>query len=282
MQPHASISVYEKIASFVQESGFNATLGIQSNGTLIDKSFADILKTFNIQTGISLDGSYDINETLRGKTKSTLKGMRLLTEEKIPFTVTTVITGNNINGISKIPVILAGFKMCHGVGFDLLVRKHHIKNKEKLYLASTEELKINIKKFLEMFSFVNSNSGNLKFRELNKLKKTTSKKFCHAANGTGISVLPNGKVYPCSQTADDPYFYMGEAVDLKSLQKNTRLSGVPSENNPMCISCPLKNNCPLDCPSRLYYNRKDNIHLSCIMYQTIYNFQTSKNKGKSI
>jgi uncharacterized protein len=272
--------VVTDISSFVRGNKIDATLGIHTNGTLLERSFVRMLKSNNFQVGVSLDGSFEMQEMLRGNAEETFRGMKLLSEEEVPFTVTSVISNKNINEISKLPFILSAFSSCIGIGFDLLVNKRKFTG--NITSSSPSDLKQNLIKFLDILTFVNSKSIKIQFRELNKLKKQTGECFCHAANGTGIAVLPDGKVYPCSQTAGDDIFFLGYSEELANLSNSLKLKNKPNDSNSNCKNCLLNSNCPLECPSRLFYNQNDKDNLSCIMYQTINEYYNNQRKLKAI
>lgn len=75
--------------------------GIETNGTLITDEWADFFKKNNFFIGISIDGPKFINDIHRRSKKGkssfnkTLKGIKILEDKKIPFSILSVITNKN-------------------------------------------------------------------------------------------------------------------------------------------------------------------------------------------
>jgi uncharacterized protein len=73
--------------------------------------------------GVSLDGPPAVHEQQRGMAAETLRGLKLLEREGIPFRVTTVLTQTNVRVLDRLVLTLAGFACAGGIGLDLLVNK---------------------------------------------------------------------------------------------------------------------------------------------------------------
>lgn len=80
----------------------NLTLSVQTNGTTINEEWCRLFKDYNIQIGISLDGGKDVNDSVRvdrkgsGTYEKVLKGIRLLKEFNIHFSILSVISIESI------------------------------------------------------------------------------------------------------------------------------------------------------------------------------------------
>ncbi|MGE4560821.1 MAG: radical SAM protein, partial [Desulfobulbus sp.] len=99
------------------------TMGIQMNGTCLNPKIIELMHTFGLQVGISLDGSPRIQESLRGQAAETLRGLMLLEQEEIPFRVTAVVSKENVGQLDRLAWLLAAFRQARGIGLDLLVNK---------------------------------------------------------------------------------------------------------------------------------------------------------------
>ena len=73
---------------------------MQTNGTLLNQKFLDIIKKHNIGFGISYDGP--INDITRNSTTKLLKNMELIKKNDLNFGVITVISGININNLREL------------------------------------------------------------------------------------------------------------------------------------------------------------------------------------
>ncbi|MDR3090051.1 MAG: hypothetical protein LBU39_09565 [Desulfobulbaceae bacterium] len=82
-----------------------------------------MIRKFRMQVGVSLDGPPPLQESLRGQAAATLRGLRLLEAEEIPFRVTAVVSDENVLQLDKLAWLLAAFRQAMGIGLDLLVVK---------------------------------------------------------------------------------------------------------------------------------------------------------------
>lgn len=258
------------------------SIGIQTNGTNLDTDFIKKLKHLNVQVGISIDGDPSINDNLRGNTGLTLKTMQMLDDLNVPFRVTTVINSQNVTSLHKLLYILAGFRGFRGMGLDLLVRKGRVLEDGGINLPSPQELRQAIKALVATCEAINKiRSIPVVIREQKRLQdalnKPGSKFFCHALEGESLAVMPDGSVFPCGQTAGDTRFKAGTLWELEMEKlKTLRQFTLPGEQ---CNGCPLEVICPGDCPSRVFYNKKDS-ELACVMYRAIWE-TISGRKGKN-
>ena len=119
LAPDAVFYAAEKVRRLSPSS----TLGLQTNATRIDRAMADMMLEFNMDVGVSLDGPPGIQERLRGMARETFEGIKYLEEREIPFTVTTVVTRENLSHLDQLVLMLGGFTNARGVGLDLLVNR---------------------------------------------------------------------------------------------------------------------------------------------------------------
>ncbi|MBN1653501.1 MAG: radical SAM protein [Deltaproteobacteria bacterium] len=119
----------EKIAAWIRKSGLNASIGLQTNGTLLDKAITRIFRKYKIEIGLSIDGIELLHNAHRAAFRQTLRGLITLAEAELPCRVTTVVTRQNASQLDRLALMLAGFENVRGVALDLLVHKgnalHH-------------------------------------------------------------------------------------------------------------------------------------------------------------
>ncbi|SMC38889.1 uncharacterized protein SAMN02746065_101295 [Desulfocicer vacuolatum DSM 3385] len=269
LAPRAVFHAAKKVRTLSPDS----TLGIQTNATCIDNAMADMMLDFHMDVGVSLDGPPQIQEKLRGKAKKTFLGLQYLEDRQIPFTVTTVVTRENVSHLHALVMVLGGFAQARGLGLDLLVNKGNAKNH---LVPDPCELEQGITKMMTALDGVNRlRPIPLQLRELNRLTSSARGRdnchFCHAAVNKSLAVTPEGGLYPCTQTAFDPDFFWGTLENPHFMDAPASLSGLKRAGNfdpEYCGACPLKGRCPGDCPGRIYYN--GNAALACVMYKTLY------------
>ncbi len=272
-EPTLEPELIEWIASFIRKKSLPATIGIQTNGTILDASLIKMFKRHDIQVGVSLDGPPDLHEKLRGKSGPTIKGLKLLSDHDLPFRVTCVVTGQNVTAMDQLALFLGSFPTARGLALDLLVCKGYALKNDCAIPPSPEELKNGLKKLVHAIGWINANRSHpIKLRELESLKQTAQKgnqlHFCHASKGEAAAIHPDGTIYPCAQTVGDPCFACG-TVDAPN-KESFNVLGKYSLRSEQCNDCPVSGFCPGDCPCRLYYNDKQTRGLACIMYQTLW------------
>ena len=261
----------------------DVSIGLQTNASLMDEKAIKLIKKFGLQTGVSLDGDLSVQESLRGKAGATFKGLHLLEKNKVPFNVTTVVTKANADKLHRLVLLLGGFSMARGIGLDPLVLKGNAK-KNAVLQAGHAQIKLGIKKMLQALDMVNAfRQIPLVIREMEKLRQKRGKEdfthFCHAALGQSLAVTSDGKLFPCSQTANDLKFYLGTLDHPESWKHSLELGSyaLNHASGDMCADCSLnKSSCPGDCPSRLYYNQNDSPGLACTIYQTLASHMDTK------
>ncbi len=269
MMPH----LIEHAAQTLRKRGCRASLAVQTNGTLIDRPLARMFKQYDIQVGVSLDGGVALQERLRGRAADTLKGMKMLEAEDIPFRVTTVVSHENADHLAELVVLLSTFANAGGIGLDLLTLKGRVAASDRIRPAEPSQLKNGLNRMMKMLTVVNRRRFRpLRLREAELLKRfeqtPRAAHFCYAARGQSLAVAPDGALYPCGQVMGDADCDLGtlDAPDVSRLKILSRYR-LPETD---CADCPLNTCCPGECPSRLKYNGPETGRLACVMYRTLY------------
>ncbi len=260
------------------------SIGIQTNGTLLDAELVVKLKAFNVQVGVSIDGPPAVHEIMRSNARATFRSLALLESFGMPFRVTTVVTRENVLFLDKLIYALAGFESFRGIGLDLLVRKGRPLSSEAIGLPDPDVLQESIRSILRSWELVNRRrSLPITIRELERLRESSYplslRNFCHAAEGRSIAVLPDGSLFPCGQTAGDERFLIGDVWNYDDRKLNAL--GSLRLSTDLCASCSLKEVCPGDCPSRIFYNG-DDAKLMCVIYRTMWEFLLDRKRGASL
>ncbi len=242
-------------------------IALQTNGTLLSRDIALLLKHYGVQIGVSVDGPPDLQNRNRGQADATLRGLRLLESMGIEFRVTTVLSRENVDRLDQLAMLLAGFSNSRGIGLDILVNRGRANGFAGNELPSVEQMERGIGKLVRALACINRNRFiPLQLREAGQINRGGGS-FCFAAAGRSFAITPQGKIFPCGQTMNDPDFFLGTIDELTSLTTsslgNIRLASTD------CLQCSLQKSCPGDCPSRLYYNGEAGHKLACAMYRTI-------------
>ncbi len=259
-EPLLNPELIEKIARFIYKKNLPASIGVQTNGVLLDNALINLFKRYKIQVSISIDGPPEIHEILRGKANRVFENLRLLAKSEVPFKVTSVITNLNLNFLPKLLLLLSTFPNFEGIALSILVKKGKAFKNPQIKLPDVEKFKAVLKEFLKTLDLVNRIMIKpVKFRELeifkNRAEKGFRQPFCLALKSKSLAVCPDGTLYPCSQTADDPNFFSGtlKKLDFGGFLALKKISTL----------------CPEDCPSRTYYNKAENRKLIYAMHKIL-------------
>ncbi|UKO99143.1 cyclophane-forming radical SAM/SPASM peptide maturase GrrM/OscB [Nostoc sp. UHCC 0870] len=145
---------------------------IQTNGTLINQDWCDLIKSYQVQMGISLDGLDFIHDAHRktrkglGTHASTMRGISMLKANNIDFRVITVLTQDSLD----YPEEMFNFFMendIRKVGFNIdeKIGSHESSSFENRGIE--ERYRAFMQRFYEL---VKSTNWYLKIREFEELK----------------------------------------------------------------------------------------------------------------
>ncbi len=140
----------------------------QTNGTLLNADWIQLIKEHNIQVGVSLDGPQEIHDVNRrtragkGTFAATMRGVRLLQEAALPFHVIAVLTQPSIENPDAIFDFFAGNRIS-SVGFNI----DEIEAENKSSTLSDEEAPAKFTRFFTRLLELNDAHGRpLMIREL--------------------------------------------------------------------------------------------------------------------
>lgn len=262
-----------RILDFIRSKGMPATTAIQTNGVLLERDSVRRLQSFGTAVGVSIDGVPALQELLRGGSAATWRALALLDRERVPFTVTTVLTSLNTHELSMLAMALYPMPMASAIGLDLLVRKGSATAKGGVQPPDPVMIRSGLTRLLATLDVLNVQRRRpLVLRErqtvLGALGRAEARPYCQACTGSSLAVTPRGELYPCTQTLGEARFQLG-TLDDPRLSGTLLLSGGGLPEREECASCALQGHCPGDCPSRLHYNGADGAGLICALYRTI-------------
>lgn len=145
--------------------GLKVKHAIQTNATLINREWCELIKQFNINIGVSIDGNSEqnldrVNWTNKESYNSTLKGINQLLTYDIPFHVICLVNENNINE----PDILFDFFSnlgCYSVGFN-------IEEQENVNTRKSNFTKTQIENFWKIIFEKWRQNPNIRIREIDQ------------------------------------------------------------------------------------------------------------------
>lgn len=119
-EPLLNFKLIKDIYEYLRENKPEIRMQMQTNGALINSGIAKEIKKMNISLGVSLDGTIEVNEKLRGGTKDVINGIKTLAQEGIMVNLNCVVTEENIEYLYKLVDLALYLGNVGGIGLDLL------------------------------------------------------------------------------------------------------------------------------------------------------------------
>lgn len=284
-EPLLNYDLICRIHEYVQHKGYDARFQMQTNGTLINTEKAKKMKEMKIALGVSLDGSPEINEMLRGGTRKAINGIQRLANEGITINLNSVVTAQNIERLPELVDLALYLGNVAGIGLDLLRDAGRAKeNSSSVTKPSLEELRNAVHALYQRCEFLYEHSGKrIVIREIEEAKRRLqfpqfSKNYCYASCGRSYVILPQGEVYPCGSLINNSKYYMGNIhqgeIDCIALRK---------KDEGQCLLCDYSSFCPGGCPSRMIIN-EDNAYdesLDCVLKKTAFDIAMKTKDGNA-
>lgn len=250
--------ICNQINKFNKEKNLNTTIGLITNGTLINDKFIELVKKFNLHVTVSYDGNKKINDILRvypnnlGTSDTIIKNILKLKEktnqpEVIEATYTQYHFDNNITVLDIIKHINELFPNTY---LHLVPAGG---SNDCDYLLKNLEAFTDIKSIFDknIADTKNEYSYSLIQRFINSLvnKEYGNDYICSAGVGT-LSVSVNGDIYPCFMFTDMDDVVLGNVSNpnvFKSSNYISRLQKIQNFNfkytNKKCKNCFINTLC---------------------------------------
>ncbi|WP_042374441.1 anaerobic sulfatase maturase [Neobacillus jeddahensis] len=259
---------------------------IQTNGTLINKEWAQFFKRYKFLVGISLDGPEEINDARRvtgsgkGSFTSIMKGIQCLRDAHVDLNILTVLHENNIDRAKE----LMEFYKAEGFSYIQFIPCMDFQSQKPgqpgKYLITPQQYG----DFLcEVFDiWYNEEQPELSIRFFDNMLAVylhqSAEECIHQKNCPKTIVFEqNGDAYPCDFYINDEY-KLGNLVEdsLESIINNERmelfLMKKPSLSDP-CKSCEFLHLCHGGCPrNRTGENNGIEMEYFCKSYKQVYRY----------
>lgn len=272
-EPLLNFPLIEKIYDYIRNTKkYKVKIGLQTNATLIDEVIAKKLSNMDINIGVSFDGDIEINEILRGGTKETLRGIKLLALYKKNINLNTVISNKNIGKLENLIDIAYYLGNINAVGLDLLrISGKCLEKNTDLKVVNNEDIYVNLKKAYERVKLLTKLTGKkIVIREIEEIKirqctSCYSENYCYSSLGEAMVVTTNGDTYPCSSFVGNKDYYMGNIDgDINIIKLN-------SGKYEKCSSCEYEKICKGCCPSRMILNEKYDVEdKDCVLRKAVF------------
>lgn len=209
--------------------GDQITLGVQTNGLLVDEEWADIFREFDFKVGLSLDGPKEVHDHLRvrldgtGSYDNVLKAIKLLQREMICFGVISVLSVSHFNNPNIVSNVFDHFIKLGVDQFDIHPANSPIPSSKKYNLNPIQYAQLMIDLFEK---WVKHGDPNVKVRSIDHFFQAmsgTSAEICYRSGKCTsiIGVQSDGRAIPCTRPFDSSYSF-GNLVEssLYNLQKS--------------------------------------------------------------
>ncbi|MBO7529030.1 MAG: radical SAM protein [Bacteroidales bacterium] len=261
---------------------------IQTNLSLIDNEYIDILSRHNVKLSFSLDGSKEINDNLRvdingNPTFDTIMNKLYLCREK-RLDPGCIVVGNrkHIGHMTE----LYRFMKEHKLGFKfnpLFIAGEANRNCDKYSITSEEYAKMCVDLFDLWFFDSHNNINELNFVEIASniaTGHTTGCIFSRNCQDDFMAIAPNGDVMPCGRFCDEELKHYSYG-NLHNDSLFTIISRVKNSDiyqradyiaNSSCAKCKWFNICHGGCPHDGYlkYGNFKNKSILCTAYKQIF------------
>lgn len=272
-EPLLKLSLIKEIITYLQkESTIKINYRILTNGTLINNEIIDIIKKYNIDIRVSLDGVKKYNDKNRyyhnkqGSYDKVIKNILLLKASGITPTINIVITKQNINGLNKITKKLIKLNLPFKYSLEKSnnnIKPETLKIKNKLIRKIKKALNI-IKKAYQKEKFTaNFGIDNLSFNN-------NTNQNCAIGKNT-IAINENGQIALCAMSFNKIVDNIQKTKDIIAKTKDNPISQFKITKLNDCQNCLWKKVCNNGCPI-LNMNLNNNLYQKncyCLVYQKI-------------
>ena len=270
-EPTLNLDTVEAMCEFLAPHRDRVVFQLQTNAANVTDRFISLVKKYDIQLGISIDGVGEVHDATRicgngkGSFDRVAEGIARLQAEKISFGALTVLNRNNYRHIPELMDYLAE----HGINSAAFLRLLEAGREDEHpeLLLNGDEVFECYQEILDWLIAYNS-AHNKAFEErtISNIVKIIAtgrrdymcmRKPCGAGRNT-LGVDTEGDVYPCDNLIGEPGLCMGNLTEqsLKSMVESSpvvkRLDQTIAEKTAECQSCVWESICCGVCSAQCY------------------------------
>lgn len=263
--------------------------GIQTNGTLVDESWASFLAEENFTVGISIDGPGDLHNRYRttpdGKSSLhlTLRGYEILRNHRIACEILCVVNSFNV----KFPLVVYNFFKQLGAKYITLLPLVERRPGTKSGVSRASVPSLEFGQFLNSVfdEWIENDIGKIKIQVFEEAARTAFNQdhtLCiFKENCGGVPVVEhNGDFYSCDHFVNKENLVgniqndsISEFLDCEKQQAfgKTKSLALPR----YCFECEVKSMCNGECPKNRFINTPDGepgLNYLCEGYKTFFTY----------
>ena len=197
-EPFLNFDVMEYIIKRTKELKMNVKYNVVSNGSIINNEIINLIKDYNIDLGISIDGLENTNDEMRidnnneGTFKKTISTISLLSQNGVNFGISCTISKHNMEKLDEVINLLEEYNI-KGFGYNLPAENDNI-------VTSENEMQLIVKNLLKVEDII-FEKRIYEDRVINRrlksfVEKTRWIKDC-GGYGHQIAITPKGQVGIC-------------------------------------------------------------------------------------
>lgn len=200
------------------DRGVKITNKIQTNGTLIDKKWAEFFKKHDIKPGLSFDGLN--NEKYRQGTDKVLRAMDLLKKEGVRFGTLAVVADNDYDYLANYKFFV---EKKISTDFSPIFKEGNAKD-----LGDLEAEKF-ADEMIRLFDYWITDKTGVGIRLFTNYMSMTMGKNCRTCTnasciGNFFSIYPNGDIFNCGRSSMTNYPF-GNIDSVESVEDLFRSQG---------------------------------------------------------
>lgn len=263
-------------------NGQSVSNALQTNGTLLDKNWCDLFRTYDWLIGLSLDGPEEVNDRYRfnkegrGTWKRVMESLALLKKERVEFNVLCVLSTANVDR----PKELYKFYRSHGIDnlqFIPLAEFDSAGNPLP-YTISAEQYGRFLCEIFELW-WPERRKVRVRFFD-NTAEALAGQKpgtcTMHETCDSYVVVEYNGDVYPCDFFVEGQWKLGNVTLDSWSeiARRTKRYSFAAKKTlaHPECQACEYQSICHGGCPKFRHgpHGRFEELDYFCAAYKMVF------------
>lgn len=239
--------ILEYSSELAKRQGLKIDFMLMTNGSLITKEAVGILKSFNVETGVSFDILPDIQNSQRGQYDKVSENIRMMIAEGAAPSISSVITGKNVHRMMEMAEeIVHNYKGIKHLNFDPAMNNDTF--------ATAEQLDAFYRSFEDNFFKAKLFCGRHRITLDCNIVRHAEKLFPRYCQGK-LCLVPGGDISMChtvSSPSEHDYDSMiyGKVSDGRVIFDEEKFKPLVNKDNYLmdeCTSCIARWHCAGGC-----------------------------------
>jgi serine-type anaerobic sulfatase-maturating enzyme len=281
----AGLPFFEKLVEFQKQygrDGQSVSNALQTNGTLLDKNWCDLFRSYQWLIGLSLDGPEEVNDRFRfnkegrGTWKRVMETVELFKKERVDFNILCVLSQANVDKPKEL------YRFYRGLGIENLqfipLAEFDREGNPMPFTITPEQYG----RFLcEVFDLWWPERRKVRIRFFDNVAEALAGQkpgscTMHETCDSYVVVEYNGDVYPCDFFVESNWKLGNVVLDSWSeIARRTRRYSFASKKtlaHPECQVCEYQSICHGGCPKFRHgpHGRFEELDYFCQAYKMVF------------